>query len=137
MGRKQDVEREMYAQLANYKKLNKVKKEIENSEYWGITRRLEEIDSAAKTFASKAQTPSGYEYAAAGFDRMHANAQKMQKMASEYREWRNAQIDMRTRVTEEMRRISEKVWGLQNDYNAKKDEGDMFEIHIAEYPWNW
>lgn len=137
MGNKQAVEKEIYGQLANYRKLNAVKKEIENSEFWGVTRRLAAIDAAVEVFNSKGQTPGGYAYASGGFERMNANGNKMKKKVSDYKTWRNAQIDMRVSVSEEMQKISTKVWELQNNYNAKKDDGDMIGIQIAQYGWNW
>lgn len=137
MGQRAYIEKEIFTQLDKYKKFNKIKKEIEHSEYWGITNRLNTLEEAAELFASRAQTPGGYEYAAAGFEKMNANAQKMKKIVSEYKEWRNSQIDMRGYVTTEMSRISDKVWKLQNTYNAKKDDGDLVGIQIAQYPWYW
>lgn len=135
MGKKQAVESEIYAQLANYKKLNAIKKAIENSESGGITRSLSDFERGAEDFASKIEMPGGYEYAQGGFERIDQNAAKMKKISQDYKAWRESQIAMRVRVTEEMQKIDTKVWDLQNSYNADKDKDDFFGIHIAGNPF--
>ena len=137
MGNKANVEAKMDVEFEKYRKLKTIKKEIENSEYWGITRRLAQIEHATTGFSKHANVRDGYGYAQSGFERMHANAESMKKKTEAYQEWRTAQITMKVRVTEEMETTSKKIWELQNTYNANKDEGDIIGIQKAHNTFRW
>lgn len=138
MGKKEDTEREIYAQLANYKKLNSVKKIIENSEYWGITRRLSLLEKSLDSLKNFENIDDGYNYAREGFEHIAHNREKIKEKVEAYKEWRNSQIEMRVKVTEEMQRISQRVHQLQDNYNQSRDRlEDFVGIQITNNPFNW